>query len=29
MCEIADIVDSMDENMAKLVLKKFIYSGVQ
>lgn len=26
MTEIADIVDSLDENMAKLVLKKFVYA---
>lgn len=26
MSEIHDIIESMDENVAKLVLKKFIYS---
>jgi hypothetical protein len=29
MSEVSDIVESMDENMAKLVLKKFIYSRGQ
>lgn len=29
MSEISDIVQSMDDNMAKLVLKKFIYSRNQ
>ncbi len=27
--EVADIIDSLDEKMAKLVLKKFVYSRGQ
>ncbi|MDD3040430.1 hypothetical protein [Bacteroides sp.] len=29
MPEIAEIIDSLDENMAKLVLKKFVYARGQ
>lgn len=29
MSEVYDIIESIDENMAKLVLKKFIYSRGQ
>lgn len=29
MSNVADIVDTLDENMTKLVLKKFVYSRGQ
>lgn len=29
MNEVADTIESLDENMAKLVLKKFVYSRGQ